>query len=216
MHEAAAYAWLSGLRKTPPGGPSADHTADFQSDDYFVHLEDDAYQEYIGSNLRLVQWSTPRLDASICDFGCGRGFLLQALRQAGYTNLTGFEISRRAVDTRVALEVIEFPGFDAVEARSFDTVCLISVLEHIEPADLALFLRQVAGLARQTIVCCIPLYPGNLLTFFDRDLTHRILARRSWWDRQLGRVGFEPARLPDRELPFVEPFIYRRLVDRVL
>lgn len=208
--EALAYAWLAGLRETPPGGRSADHSDDFQSDEYFAHLEDKQYATYIHSNLELIQAATPDTAASICDFGCGRGFLLQALREARYTNLVGFEISQAAVDRRVADEVQLFPGFDALRGQRFDTVALISVLEHIEPAELDAFLTGVTVLAERTIVCCIPIYPNNLLTFFDRDLTHRILARRSWWDCRLARHGFVPGALPDRPLPYVEPFIYRR------
>jgi SAM-dependent methyltransferase len=208
--EALAYAWLAGMTKRPPASRSSGHSADFQSDDYFAHLEDDLYDEYIQSNLDLIRFATPRTDASICDFGCGRGFLLRALRAAGYSNLVGYEISQAAVERRVADEVEIFPGFGALQGRRFDTVALISVLEHIEPDELDSFLAHVTALAERTVVCCIPIYPNNLLTFFDRDLTHRILAPRSWWDHQLRRHGFEPGMLPERPLPYVEPFIYRR------
>lgn len=209
VNEAKAYAWLAGLRGTAPSGDASD----FESEEYFLQLEDASYKEYMESNLQLVCWSTPKKDDRICDFGCGRGFLLLRLKETGYTNLVGYELSVTAVAKRITPEVVLFAGFDSIGDRSFDTVCLISVLEHIEPEALSSFLSGIVGLARQKIVCCIPTHPTNLFNFFERDLTHRILARRSWWDRQFAEIGFEPDTLPPANLPFVEPYIYRRRAD---
>lgn len=208
--EAQAYAWLAGLRRTPPVATSSGHTSDFDSQEYFVKLEDPAYQEYTASNRKLVEWSTPERSASICDFGCGRGFLLHELKRTGYTNLTGFEISQTAVAHAVTSEVQLFPGFTQLASQSYTTVCLISVLEHIEPTQLTRFVQEITRIAAKNIVCCVPVYPDNLRDFFDRDLSHRTLASRAWWDRQFARYGFMPAPLPPEPLPYIAPFFYQR------
>lgn len=208
--EARAYAWLAGLRSSPPSALSGGYVEDFDTEDYFDKFEDSAYPQYIDSNAKLVIWAVPDTQVRVCDFGCGRGFLLQELSARGYTNTIGYEISRAAVQHSVVPSVHLFPGFENLEDNSFHSVCLISVLEHIEPDDLYDFLRSISRITADTIVCCIPLYPNNLTDFFRRDLTHRILARRSWWDREFARVGFVPVGLPSESLPYIEPFVYRR------
>jgi SAM-dependent methyltransferase len=211
--EAAAYAWLAGLRSRPPAVPGAERTTRFNSSDYFDKLEDADYATYIQSNADLVEWSTPDPSSSICDLGCGRGFLLCALAERGYLRLSGYEISTAAVENRVTPLVEAFTGWDALPKNSFDTVCLISVLEHVEPSELDVFVEHVTGIADRSIVCCIPVYPDNLQTFFDRDLTHRTLRSRRWWNRLFARFGFEQGGLPAHPLPYVEPFLYRRRLD---
>jgi SAM-dependent methyltransferase len=208
--EAGAYAWLAGLRRRPPTEPSGGHTADFDAREYFDALEDADYATYIRSNADLVEWSTPDRSAHICDLGCGRGFLLRALAERGYLQLNGYDVSPAAVQHRVAPQVEAFTGWDTLPPRSFDTVCLISVLEHIEPDQLTVFVEHATRVATQIIVCCIPIYPNNLHTFFDRDLTHRTLRSRIWWDRLFSRFGFESVPLPLHPWPFIEPFVYRR------
>lgn len=208
--EAQAYAWLAGFRIDPPVTSADGYAGDFDTQDYFEKFEDFAYPRYIDSNVRLVAWAVPDTHVPICDFGCGRGFLLRELRARGYTTTTGYEISHAAVQHSVAPNVQFFPGFENIEDRTFHAVCLISVLEHIEPENIAAFIKDISRIASNTIVCCIPVYPNNLADFFHRDLTHRILARRSWWDRQFERVGFVPAGLPPEPLPYVESFVYRR------
>lgn len=208
--EAAAYAWLAGLRRQPPKEAGPGHAADFDSTEYFDMLEDAEYATYIRSNADLVEWSTPDRFSSVCDLGCGRGFLLCELTKRGYVRLNGYEISAAAVQHRVTPQVEAFTGWDSFPKRSFDTVCLISVLEHVEPSELEAFVGHATRIADRSIVCCIPVYPKNLQTFFDRDLTHRTLRSRLWWDRLFARFGFEHIGLPANPLPYVEPFVYRR------
>jgi SAM-dependent methyltransferase len=211
--EAAAHAWLAGLLRQPPREAGAGHTADFDSSEYFDKLEDADYATYIRSNADLVEWSTPDRFSRICDLGCGRGFLLKALTERGYRRLNGYEISAAAVRHRITPQVDAFTGWDSFPKRSFDTVCLIFVLGHIDPSELETFVEQATRIADRSIVCCIPVYPNNLQTFFDRDLTHRTLHSRLWWDRLFARFGFEHMGLPAHLLPYVEPFVYRRRSD---
>lgn len=206
--ESRAYAWLAGLRGEPPSlGPETDP---FDTETYFEKLEDESYEQYITSNGALVRWSTPDVSATICDLGCGRGFLVAELCRRGYEHVVGYEISSVAVQHRVTDEVKLFPGFAHIPDNAYHTVCLISVLEHIPPTEIDAFIENTCRIARSKIVCCIPVYPNNLPDFFNRDLTHRVLARRSWWNERFGRFGFVPDALPPQQLHYVEPFVYAR------
>ena len=192
--ESRAYLWLTGLRPDFPTLQSAAYESDFTAPGYFDALEDAAYGEYLVSNVKLIRHTTPDRSARVCDLGCGRGQVLALLAEEGYDNLTGLEISQAAVDRRAHDSVRLSPGLDKIPANSYDTVCLISVLEHIEPVDVPCFVAAVGRIASRAVVCCTPTYPQNLLDFFERDMTHRTLRRRRWWDAGSRRRGSSPGR----------------------
>jgi FkbM family methyltransferase len=84
----------------------------------------------------------PRVDAAILDIGCASGRLLYLLRERGFLDITGLDPSRGCVETAkrlydVAVLQGSFADFPAV-ARSFDTVILVGVLEHIRDLDTAM------------------------------------------------------------------------------
>src|SRR5262249_53299706 len=74
-------------------------------------------------------------DASrILDIGCGSGLLLELLREAGHTNLSGLDPSPACVATVRAKGIAAYQGwFSALssELASYNLVILNSVLEHL-------------------------------------------------------------------------------------
>ena len=97
-------------------------------------------------------------DASILEVGCNVGRNLNHLYEAGYTNLTGIELSERAVeilrrqfpqlaDIRVGAAEDILPTFD-----QFDLVFTMAVLVHIHPASEQAVFGELARIARQLIV----------------------------------------------------------------
>lgn len=105
-------------------------------------------------------------EASVLELGCGTGRNLHYLRQAGYKDLCGAEISQRAVDlgrihfgediaNRIAVSTIEeffnqhtFPSFSC----AFDVVFTSGVLMHIHPESTWVF-RDMAKTARTWLMC---------------------------------------------------------------
>lgn len=180
-----------------------------ESGKYYETIEDKNYPAYLSSSKQLVEFTAPAMDAPICDVGCGRGFLVRDLRGAGYSGAEGIEVSAWAVENRVSPNVsLKSPG--DLPAGAFVTVSLISVLEHLEKGMVADFLGEIARISSDYVVCCIPLYPNNLMTFFSNGADHRILERREWWDERFRAAGLFPAYLPAAPLPFVLPFVYRK------
>ena len=175
---------------------------------YFEKLENSHHAAYLASCVKLVQYGFPDWQSSICDIGCGRGLFLQALQGRGYQDCEGFDISKTAVEKAVHPRVHQLESLEQIE-REYDLVCLISVLEHIPRTDLDAFVAQVARIARDRVVACLPVYPQNMLDFFDRDPTHVVLERRGWWDDLFARHGLEP-QVVREPLPFVVPFVYHR------
>lgn len=101
---------------------------------------------------------------NLLDFGCGEGFVVDALHARG-VGLAGYE----GVDIRVqavAAAQSRWPGkpficsdiFDrAYDDRRFDTVMAIEVLEHL--IDPALVLERLLALTRYSLILSVPHEP---------------------------------------------------------
>lgn len=108
-------------------------------------------------HVRLLESLGVARDARVLDVGAGYGFFATALADAGFTRVTGFEISeeRRALASEwggAPVLGLDVTAPDLGEhAGAYDVVTLFHVLEHT--ADPAGFLRSLARLVA----------PGGLL-----------------------------------------------------
>jgi SAM-dependent methyltransferase len=81
-------------------------------------------------------------DAAILDVGCSGGILLRELQLAGFTNITGIDISRQAIYQCKKEGIANVLKMDAqftdFEVGKFDFVIASDILEHIEKDRRAL------------------------------------------------------------------------------
>ena len=101
---------------------------------WFASRRDAVYDLVSGLHLPL--------DAAILEIGCSGGPLLQRLRAAGYTDLTGIDVSEPAIElARVRgvpnVSVMDGANLAFADAR-FDLIIASDVLEHIEEEEKAL------------------------------------------------------------------------------
>jgi 2-polyprenyl-3-methyl-5-hydroxy-6-metoxy-1,4-benzoquinol methylase len=118
----------------------------------------------------LVRRAAPR---TILDLGCGEGFMIEALLDAGIdAQFTGIDLSETAIadakariGARADLTSRPFrPEFEVIDARqlvddgrTFDMVMMLEVLEHIpDPAQMMPILQK---LARQHVLLSVPWEP---------------------------------------------------------
>ncbi len=129
----------------------------------------------------LGPWLPTKKSSSVLDIGCGEGVFLAFLRELGYWNLSGFDLSpenvqicRRKdlafVQQHDALRLGEFQG-----ATEFDAVYCFDLLEHLPKEQAVRFLHNVyRRIAKGGSAIFQTPNMGSILALFHRyhDLTH--------------------------------------------
>ena len=129
-----------------------------------VWIETSPHQNYIDGEAKsqfavsLIVGLAPSRSSSILELGCNVGRNLEYLRIAGYKNLSGIEISPRALPVREK----HFPDLDIdyyegriedwiVDFGEYDVVFSLAVLQHIHPNSEWIF-PEIARVAKKGIV----------------------------------------------------------------
>jgi SAM-dependent methyltransferase len=146
--------------------------------------------------------------APILDVGCGRGFALQDLAAAGYTDLRGIETDPGQAEAARA------QGVDATLVENSETylvahpgrfaaVILIDVLEHVPREAQPGFLRAIAQSLRPggRLVCCVPNASSAVAShWFHNDYTHVWAFTEHSLGGLLEQTGFTGVRFSGPEL----------------
>ncbi|MEO5716868.1 MAG: class I SAM-dependent methyltransferase [Luteolibacter sp.] len=107
---------------------------------YYSRFHDDS-EEYAESMAKSMEMSLRKClpddtKARILDIGCGYGFALRALRNLGYQNIEGLEISSAQADRATRAGFLVGLTEDTIRwlnahSNEFDHVILFDVLEHV-------------------------------------------------------------------------------------
>jgi SAM-dependent methyltransferase len=143
-------------------------------------------------------WLPAQKDTPILELACGGGRLLHFLKQRGFTNLTGVDISPEqiALAKQVTGNVHQASVFDFLQqnSRSFDLIIGLDVIEHLFK-DEALRLLDLVGqalkpngrLILQTLNASNPW----ALTVRYGDFTHEIAFTADCLQRLMKLCGFQ-------------------------
>lgn len=190
--------------------------------------EVDFYSEYTSTSMlvgqdqeKLTEWSIgyfnanilPHLpadkNARIIDAGCGYGRHIKALKENGYTNVIGLDIS----EEQIAYAQSEF-GLDNVFVRdafeffehdnsTFDAVLLLDVLEHLETDKSVQLIRLIKNALKaggafiiQAPNAISPLSPNR-----HWDLTHQRAYTTHSMQQTLLLGGFTQENIACLEIP---------------
>lgn len=90
-------------------------------------------------------------ESAILDIGCGFGHVLKGLRDLGYVNLAGVDISDEAVahDEKIGLDVQKISsldGFFETNTKKYDLVIMTHVIEHIPKEKIIETLKKIKSL----------------------------------------------------------------------
>lgn len=133
---------------------------------------------------------------SILDFGCATGALLKELKDRGYENIKGTDISNWAIeygkDSFMLKKELEFYNRNLL-CEPFDYMIMLDVLEHLPDYELETVLGLAKiGLGKKLIVRIpVSLKEGEdyLLEVSKNDRTHIQIHSRNWWIGKIENVG---------------------------
>jgi len=126
--------------------------------------DDDWFPEEDYDRVRKLAKLVPHETKTLLDVGCGNGLFLNFLKSeypGSFSSLVGVDRSETAlghVRTEKRCATIDSLPF---EEGQFDTVTCMEVLEHLPLPIYAKGVSEVARVARQSIVVCVP-YKQNL------------------------------------------------------
>lgn len=145
----------------------------------------------------------PDRASTILDLGCGHGAILYALKQHGYQNIRGIDISgeqialahKLGIDEAIQAEVRQF--VIDLPSESQDVVLLIDILEHLERQAQFDLLSNVSRVLRSGGKCV--LHVPNAEGLFGMrvrygDLTHELAFTPTSMRQLLAVLGFEQIR----------------------
>lgn len=152
-------------------------------------------------------WLPADRSAPILDIACGEGSLLCYLRELGYTNLAGCDLSPENVAICHQLGLSFVREFDALRVAEmpgigkYGTIFLMDILEHLPKQRAAAFLEQVRSLLLPE-GCLILEAPnmGNLLAGLHLyyDLSHEWGLTEKTAVSLLMLAGFDPGNVEIR------------------
>ena len=117
--------------------------------------------------------------ARILDIGCGDGELLLLMREHGYAEVEGIDVSGEQVESARArgLDVVQGDAMTFLRStpKRYDAICAIDLIEHFEKPDIVRLLELIAaGLKPGGIL--VAQVPNGESPFFGRyrygDFTH--------------------------------------------
>ena len=197
-----------GLAKPSLGSDrKLDFQADLPSRAYRHTLVDTEREAYFRSLVKLVQYSFPNWEDSVCVLPAAEGDALAPFDQAGYLQLEGLAPTLSSEPAHPAIRGVK--SLRDVGKR-YRSVVVFDFLEYLDPYVVDDAVDSICKLAEEVVAASIPIYPDNLLDFFTVDPARRILQPRGWWDQVFSRHGFQAAAPPLEDLPHLTPFLYRR------
>jgi 2-polyprenyl-3-methyl-5-hydroxy-6-metoxy-1,4-benzoquinol methylase len=147
----------------------------------------------------LGDWLTVDPGSAILDIGCGEGALLAFLRDRGYPDLHGFDLSPENVDICHKAGFGFVNVFDALRldlyepGLSFDLILAFDILEHLPKQGASGFLSQVHARLRVggRLILQTPNMGSVLGTFIrHNDLSHEFGVTEKTVVDLLGLAGF--------------------------
>lgn len=123
----------------------------------------------------------------ILDYGCAKGFLVQAMETIG-VDAFGADVSRYALENASRSVAHKLVHADDLHRMHYmwDLVIAKDVLEHMTPSEIDNWLLYCSKNAKKIFIA-VPLGDDGLYRIpeYERDVTHIIRENESWWLRRV-------------------------------
>jgi SAM-dependent methyltransferase len=146
----------------PPPPPSPDARKDagklygrWYYDSYAMPYEEDNWRQFFGAVAdAIVAQIAP---GTVLDAGCAKGFLVSALRERG-VEAYGFDVSEVAIAEapEAARPYVRVGSLTDPIDRQYDLVSCIEVIEHLDPADAATAVANLAAASDRVLLSSTP------------------------------------------------------------
>lgn len=167
------------------------------------------YEDWARVTIGRIRHLLPnRKDAAICDVACGHGGLLYSLKQLGYTNMIGVDISPEQIELarRIGVNVVEGDAIAFLQNRpnSFDLIAAFDFIEHFRKDEVFSILDTFYTALRPQgrLILHTPNAESPLPTDCWGDFTHEVCFTPNSMKQILQVTGFEGIRiLPSEPVP---------------
>jgi 2-polyprenyl-3-methyl-5-hydroxy-6-metoxy-1,4-benzoquinol methylase len=155
------------------------------------------FDAYVRANYLPYLGKRRATNPEVLEIGCGRGYLLIALRKAGFRNLSGIDLSPDDVAIANGLlldaDIQCADAFDYLRSRqtSFDVIVMKAVLEHVSKPNILPLLRLIAASLKPDGVLIVDVPNMDwLFASHERymDLTHEVGLTRESLQQVVGSV----------------------------
>jgi predicted TPR repeat methyltransferase len=178
-----------------------------------VRAQLDARMPYLRQLVR--RYFPENRSARILDLGCGYGALLFALRNAGYDNISGVDVSPEQVEAACALGDFDLTCADLLQylgslpSNSVDVVAAIDVLEHFTREELLELVAEIARVLRSDGRLIVHVPNGEAIisgAIRYGDLTHELAFTRHSLQQLANACGLKLQQVME-DRPVVHGFI---------
>lgn len=161
-------------------------------------------------------------DVSIYDLGCGSGSLIHLLKEKGYVNLKGLDLSQEQVKVAHQMGVSEVQEGDAIEflrsySGKFDVIVGTDIIEHFtkdELVDLLKLIQDKLASNGKAIFRTPNLDSLFASVFANGDFTHENYLNASSAQQVMLACGFESASVHASDVSVQNPL--KELLRKVL
>lgn len=158
----------------------------------------------------------------ILDLGCGTGSLLSALKDLGYTHLTGIDLSPEQIKVAHQNGVMEAQEGDLVpflkeNAETFDLILGMDIIEHFTKDELCDALLHISNALKPngTVLFRTPNADTPLSGIYSRgDFTHECFFNYNSAEQVMMATGFKNIRILPSKVKFKSPI--KECIRRIL
>jgi 2-polyprenyl-3-methyl-5-hydroxy-6-metoxy-1,4-benzoquinol methylase len=175
-----------------------DHKFDKKYYEDGVNSKVSAYENYRWMPERSIREATSLINKinfeTVLDFGCAKGFLVNALRLLGKSAF-GVDLSSYAIDNchpDVKDFVFNIADKPIPKFQGTDLLLAKDVLEHLTETELDKTLLKIRENFGQIFIA-VPLGDGRRYRIreYEMDVTHVIRQTEEWWIKKINNAGFK-------------------------
>lgn len=168
-------------------------------------------QRSFRESLALIDYLGLNNKSYVLDFGCGKGFLVRALRELQIL-ADGCDISKYALKFAPAgcWDCSNNISFNLMSHFNYTNIVAKDVFEHLTPSELHVTLKNLAKLAPR-LLCIVPFGHNGVYKIqeYHLDKSHIIAENRLWWEKEFKQAGWEEIEFLDH-LPGIKDTWYKK------